>query len=216
VKRRQEPVKTLTPVPRLWPGGMVACLATGPSLTQADVDAVRGKVDGVIAISDAIDLAPWADVLYSCDGRWWTWRKGMPSYTGPKYALKDDARKWKSHGVQMLRHTGRQGLELAPDAIRDGANSGYQAINLAVHFGASRILLLGYDMHGQHFFGQHPDGSKPNFGICLEVFPSIVKPLADLGVRVVNCTRKTALTCFPRESLESALAMLPARELVPA
>ena len=51
------------PMPRLSDGGTIVCLATGPSLTQADVDAVRGQADAVIAISDAVDLAPWADVL---------------------------------------------------------------------------------------------------------------------------------------------------------
>jgi hypothetical protein len=181
-------------------------LATGPSLTQADVDAVRGKVDGVIAISDAIDLAPWADVLYSCDGRWWQWREGMPSYQGLKYGLKDDTAKWASHGVRRLKHTGRVGLDVTPDAIRDGANSGYQAINLAVHFGATRIVLLGYDMRGDHFFGSHPDKSKPNFSLCLSTFPTLLKPLAEAGVEVINCTRKTAITCFKQASLESVLA----------
>ncbi len=200
-------------VPVLWPGGTVACLATGPSLTQADVDAVRGHVDGVIAISDAIDLAPWADVLYSCDGKWWGWRKGMPSYTGPKYALKDDARKWVSQGVQVLKHTGRTGLDLSPDGLRGGGNSGYQAINLAVHMGAKRVLLLGYDMQGSHFFGRHPDGTAPAFQMCLALFPSIVKPLADAGVEVINCSRKTAITCFPREPLDAVLARVRQAEV---
>jgi hypothetical protein len=224
VRRRDAAQTPVVPVPRLWPNGTVVCLATGPSLTQADVDLVRGKVDGVIAISDAIDKAPWADVLYSCDGRWWTWRYDTVSvtvaqsqlvkqYTGLKYALKDDTRKFAKHGVQTLKHTGRQGLELRSGALRDGANSGYQAINLAVHFGATRILLLGYDMRSgprgeDHCFGKHPDGSKPNYASCLDAFPTIVKPLAAAGVTVVNCTRRTALTCFPRESLESALALV--------
>ncbi len=200
--------KTYATVPRLWPGGTVVCLATGPSLTQADVDAVRGKVDGVIAVSDAIDLAPWADVLYSCDGKWWGWRKGMPSYQGLKYGLKDDVRKWAHMGVQKLKHTGRQGLELSPGGLRDGFNSGYQAINLAVHLGAARIVLLGYDMQGSHFFGHHPDRSGPPFQMCLSRFPELVKPLAAVGVEVINCTRKTAITCFKREALQTVLARM--------
>jgi len=196
-------------VPRLFDGGTVVCLATGPSLTQEDVNAVRGRVDGVVAISNAIDLAPWADVLYSCDGKWWKWREGMPSYKGLKFSLKDDSKKWASHGVQKLKHTGRAGLELSPDGLRDGYNSGYQAINLAVHLGAKRIVLLGYDMRGTHFFGQHPDRSVPSFSMCLPRFAGLVKPLADIGVDIVNCTRKTALTCFRQAPLESVLAPMP-------
>ena len=130
----------------------------------------------------------------------------MPSFQGLKYGLKDDTKKWASSGVQRLRHTGRNGLDVTPGAIRDGGNSGYQAINLAVHFGAKRIVLLGYDMHGDHFFGKHPDGSKPNFTICLSCFPGLVKPLAAIGVEVINCTRKSAITCFPKASLASVLS----------
>jgi len=183
-------------------------LATGPSLTQSDVNLVRGKVDGVIAISDAIRLAPWADVLYSCDGKWWKWphnQEWITSHKGLKYGLKDDVRKVSHLGVQGLKHTGRQGLELSPNGLRSGSNSGYQAINLAVHLGASRIVLLGYDMQGKHFFGDHPDRSKPPFSLCLSLFPELVKPLAEAGVEILNCTRKTAITCFRRVPLESIL-----------
>jgi len=44
-------------VPRLWPGETFVCLASGPSLTQADVDYCRGKAR-VIAIKDVLHLAP--------------------------------------------------------------------------------------------------------------------------------------------------------------
>jgi hypothetical protein len=38
--------------PRLWPDSTVAILATGPSLTKADCDYLRGKCH-VVAINDA-------------------------------------------------------------------------------------------------------------------------------------------------------------------
>jgi hypothetical protein len=104
-----------------------------------------------------------------------------------------------------LRNTGDTGLDVRPDCVRNGRNSGYQAINLAVHLGAARILLLGYDMQGDHYFGHHPDQSRPPFGVCLKRFQTLVKPLRDLQVAVINCTRKTALTCFPCQPLEEAL-----------
>lgn len=192
-------------VPRLFPNGVVACLATGPSLTQADVDAVRAKVDGVIAVSDAVDLAPWATALFSCDLRWYRWRQGMPSFTGLKYTLsRDAAARWPS--VQLLRNAGDEGLELDTSAVRTGKNSGFQAINVAVHMGASKIVLLGYDMHGDHFFGSHPDKSKPPHKLCIRKYATLVKPLRRASVEVVNCTPNTALHCFPEMSLDEALA----------
>ena len=201
--RRQARFVPPVTVPRLWPGSTIVCLGTGPSLMQADVDFVRGKAR-VIAVNDAYKLAPWADVLYACDSKWWGWHKGAPTFPGLKYTLQAPAVRWP--GVQMLRNAGQLGLELRPDGVRTGQNSGYQAINLAVHLGAARILLLGYDMQGNHFFGSHPDQSKPPFSICLERFKTLAPPLKAQGITVLNCTRKTALKCFPCVPLEQALA----------
>jgi hypothetical protein len=109
--------------------------------------------------------------------------------------------------VQVLRKSGQGGIDTDPTSLRTGSNSGYQAIGLAIHFGATRILLLGYDMRGEHFFGKHPDGSAPPFALCLSKFATLVEPLQKLGVTVINCSRKTAIpeTVFPRMPLGEAL-----------
>lgn len=212
-------------VPRLLPaGGTMAVLGSGPSLAAADVDLLRGRVDGVIAVNNAYVLAPWATALYAADGKWWKWHNGAceshvvervtyPAFPGLKYCLA--ATKWKD--VQVLRRGPEVGLTADPSRVALGRNGVYQAINLAVHFGATRILLLGVDMaNGQradgkgssdHFFGHHPDHTAPQFSLCLERFPTMLKPLADLGVEVLNCSRRTALKAFPLVSLEEALAL---------
>lgn len=99
-----------------------------------------------------------------------------------------------------------------PSSLCTGRNSGYQAINLAVHLGARRILLLGYDMmrHSgkSHFFGEHPKGWLPSpYPDFVKFFDSLRKPLARVGVEIVNCSRTTALKCFPKMSIELALPM---------
>ena len=191
-------------VPRLWPGATVVCLATGASLTAADVDACRGL--RTIAINDAYTLAPWADVLYAADQKWWQWHQGAPTFQGLKYTVTPQKIAWA--GLEVLQHDGDNtlpGLSLDLEKLRTGFNSGYQAINLAVHLGAARIVLLGYDMHGGHFFGNHPDGTAPPFAHCLEAFATLVEPLAALGVSIVNCTPGSALRCFPMAPLASVL-----------
>lgn len=191
-------------VPKLWPGSTIVCLGTGPSLTAEDVAYVQGKAR-VIAVNNAYTLAPWADVLYAADVKWWGWHKGVPSFTGLKYACHPSAAlRWSD--VQMLRRTGLDGLELDPRGVRTGFNSGYQAINVAVHLGAVKIVLLGYDMKGSHFFGRHPDNTKPPFVLCLKKFATLNAPLQALGISIVNATRQTDLLCFPRLPLEEALA----------
>lgn len=195
-------------VPRLWPESTIVCIGGGPSLTREDVAHCEGRAR-VIVINDAHRLAPWADVLYAADAKWWNYYQGVPSFVGPKYSLQRDATRW---GVEVLHNTGQRGLELDPAGLRTGQNSGYQAINLAVHLGARRILLLGYDMHAEsearsHWFGAHPERIRSSvpFALYLALFPTILQPLAQLGVTVVNCSRETALTIFPRQTIQEAL-----------
>jgi hypothetical protein len=195
----------MTRVERLWPGETVAILGCGPSLTPVDVEHVRGKAR-VIAINAAIGLAPWADSLYCADARYWAHVKGAPAFQGLKYSLEAASAKWP--GVQVLRNCGTQGLELDPTGLKSGGNSGYQAINLAVHLGAARVLLLGYDMgphRGRDHFTPDYPWAPPNYRLFLRHFPSIVQPLKEAGVEVVNCTRGSALKCFPYQSLADAL-----------
>ena len=178
-------------------------------MTREDVEYCHGKAT-VIAINDAYRLALWADVLYACDAQWWKWHGGVPSFRGLKFSLQADAARWPC--VQVLENTGEHGLETAPTGLKTGRNGGYQAINLAVHLGATRVLLLGYDMQAfkgrpSHWFGEHPFGSPArSFGMFLNHWPAIVTPLQQLGVTVINCSRETALDLFPRMPITEALA----------
>jgi hypothetical protein len=158
-------------------------------------------------------VAPWADVLYAGDARWWEyhWTRGAAEFAGHKYALQAGAATYA--GVHVLQHTGDSGVEREPTGLRTGRNSGYAAVNLAVHLGATRVLLLGYDMQARepkrsHFFGDHPKALEAltPYGTLLDIWPSIVAPLQALGVTVINCSRETALTCFPRMVIGDALA----------
>jgi hypothetical protein len=201
-KRRTSP-KTV-PVPRLWPGETFVCLASGPSLTAEDVEAVRGR-GRVIAINTSYQLARWADVLYACDARWWKWHKGAPDFAGLKFAMTAGALAWP--GVQLLGRGPSHGLSLDPARLCLGGNSGYQAINLAVLMGASRVVLLGYDMavgaNGkQHWHADHPMRMKSPYQTFRQAYPTLVEPLKASGVEVLNCSRQTALTCFERRALD--------------
>jgi len=204
-------------VPRLWPGETVACLATGPSLTQADVDLCRDKVR-VIAVNDAHRLAPWADVLYSSDRAWWPKYNGVPTFAGRRYGVGTGVGKRNPFGklpqITVLRNAGPDGIETSPDGLRTGRNSGYAAINLAVHFGAAKIVLLGYNLsyrNGRaHFFGNHPSGltqTEALYPSFRKHFETMVAPLKQLGVEVINATEHTSLTCFPCRPVREALGL---------
>lgn len=209
--------KQYATVPRLLPhGGTVLVMGSGASLTQADVDLARAHVDAVIAVNDSYKLAPDATVLYAADAHWWGWHKGClqehkvgsvhyPAFTGQfRYCLGKTPQ--FSH-IQLLRRGPQTGLTLDPRMVALGLNGVYQAINVAVHLGATRVLLLGVDMHGRHFFGDHPNKSNAPFSLCLQRFATLVEPLRAAGVEVINCTPKTALHVFPRLSVADAVGI---------
>lgn len=196
-------------VPMLAPGGTVVCFASGPSLTAEDVAFCRDRVDASIAINTAYQLAPWATALYAADLEWWKWHKGAPHFAGLRYSVSRQA---EGYGVQILRNAGTDGLALDRTALRTGRNSGYQALNLAVHFGAQRIILLGYDMQTgpkgeHHWHGNHPRHVSSPYTIFRKKFATLVGPLQALGIEVINCSPRTALSCFPKMTLAEALPM---------
>jgi len=198
-------------VPRLWPGSTVVCLGSGPSLTAEDVDFCRGRAR-VIAVKDTIRLAPWADVLYSGEIKWWQHYGPTLLFEGLRYGIECEgmARVAEPLNVNVLKNTGFVGLETAPTGLRTGKNSGYQAVNLARHFGAARIVLLGYDMAvdgtRQHFLGPHPYPRNDVFRDFVPLFETLVQPLKEAAVEILNCSRVSALDCFERRSLSEALA----------
>jgi len=205
-------------VPRLFPGQTICCIASGPSLTLEDCARVRGRMP-VVVVNSALEFAPWADVLHACDFKWWRWHKGAPAFAGLKFTLAEAAAE-AFPDVTRLRNTGDEGLELDPTGIRTGKNGGYQAVNIAVHLGASRILLLGYDMKvgpkdRKYCHADHPgdvidkkkdlERFRNRLAGFRTRFETIVAPLKTAGVEVVNCSRSTALRCFPQRPLEEAL-----------
>jgi hypothetical protein len=197
-----------------WHGECVAIVGGGPSLNPNEVALLRDRIH-VIAIKAAVDLCPWAEAVYGCDAPWWNYVKGLPKYPGLKFF----------HGVQANQWAGlhRVEIDLSVDAmlidkplkVGNGGNSGFQAINLAIQFGASDIILLGFDMgapdqHKLHWYGRNkwegannPMGS--NFKRWQQGFDLAKKSIKALGVEIVNCSPQTRLNTFRTAPLGETL-----------
>ncbi len=196
-----------------WTGETCFILGGGPSLRNVDVVPLRDR-GRVIAINESFRLAPWADVLYFCDKDWWLRNRAQVEeiFTGRYIVTMQN----QFPGVKTLRCSGELGLETDPAAIRHGSNSGYQAINLAYHFGASPIVLLGYDMHvangRTHWHQGYPDQTPTGYAHTLRgmafKFQYLVSPLRAAGVKVLNVTQGSALDCFPVTTLENIQEIL--------
>lgn len=218
--RPQEVTSELAGVDLSWSGSTVVLLAGGQSLTVAQCDAVSqwrgaGPMRRCIAINTTYQRALWADVLYACDLEWWELyanKVGIgewPRFDGDRWT--QDERAAKRFGIRYVKSQAAPGLGRRPGLIHQGGNGGYQAMNLAYQAGASRLVLLGFDMHGGHWHGQHPRPlSNPPpylFATWLKAFIQLATDLQEEGVQVVNCTPGTALHCFPKADLEEALGV---------
>lgn len=102
-----------------------------------------------------------------------------------------------------------------PGTVGWGGNSGFHALNLAVQFGARKIILVGFDMHlqaGHHWHGKHPQGlnnpTDRNVGRWRRTFDAAAPQLETLGAAVVNTSPISALSNYPKMSLEDALECL--------
>jgi len=79
-------------------------------------------------------------------------------------------------------------------------------MNLAYLLGATRIILLGFDMmmngKQRHWFGDHPKGLglASNYHNFITYFRTIEPD--EYGIEILNCSRQTALDVFPRHNLE--------------
>lgn len=177
----------------------VVCIASGPSLTVEDCEAVRQWRDPeagrrVIAVNRCFEIAPWADALYAMDRAFWT------VYRAQVRAV--------FAGKLYCRHAGIAGVQRYAGMKPLQSNSGAAAIELAVHLGAKRIVLLGYDAKYQgerrHWHADHP---KPlgNAG-SVKKWPAHFERIAKtVRAEIVNASRDTAIKAFPVVDLESAL-----------
>lgn len=191
--------------------GPVVILGGGPSLTQAQVDFVRGKAR-VIAINNAYLLAPWADVLYAPDGRWWkrhAARVEFKTFAGARCCLAETQYTGPAHRLKYLRDVL---FSDDPAALGRGehGHSGYQALNMAALAGGEPIILLGYDARDDGPANWHTDHPWTRArGIDAKMRRSFAAARPEIerrGLRVINCSPGTAIDTFPQMSLEAALA----------
>lgn len=194
-------------VPRTWEGETAYILAAGPSLYLVELERLRGRP--TIAVNFSYLKAPWADVIYATDGHFWP----LVDDRQHQNSLKISVAESEVPGVLRLENTGLSGFEESPSGLRIGWTSTYAAINLAVHFGAARIVLLGVDMRtveGRTHWEGYPCAdpkmeTDPDFyrKYLMPNFDTLVAPLKARRVEVLNATPGSALHCFPLVPLKS-------------
>jgi hypothetical protein len=194
-----------------WSDKAAVIVCAGPSLTDAQLDAVRRSNVHSIAVNTAFFYFPEAEVHYAGDFMLWKTYHARIRKACPRSQL------WTQDGsaaerFQLNRQRGgnREGLGL--NVVHMNGNSGFQAINLAFLWGCRRILLLGMDMklgpNGEKH--RHGDHEKPL--VQAQLFEEwrhkgkkLAEDLAEHKCEVINCTLTSALECFPKLPISEAL-----------
>lgn len=195
----------------------VICIATGPSLTQSQVDVARGK-GRLFICNNAFLLAPDAELLYACNGEWWDfyWPE-VRALPAEKWTVNADAA--RRYGVNWIDEVNQPGLSTNPRVIHHGHGSGYSLVSMAYRAGAKRIVLLGYDCKyapnydgyakevgsgPRHFFGEYSASMQhwPKLEVKGGVHVGMVelyRSIARQGlVEVLNATPGSAIDCFEK------------------
>lgn len=150
-------------------------------------------------------------MLYACDRRWWLeHHDAAHARCGAEFWTANHGAS-KVFNINFVRAEPGGGLASRRGWIRQGGNSGFQAVGLALLFGASRIILVGYDMQfsggRKHWHGDHPEAMgnplPKKFADWRQRFAELAHATK---VPIVNASRETALNCFPRMDLDACLA----------
>lgn len=185
-------------------------LGTGPSLNDQSDDIYRLKDQEymIFGVNNTYEDFP-LDVWIACDPQW-------HDFYSP---VDDDFDKWHwdksicdKYGYKYIRGEWGDGLSTDRNYIHYGHSSSYQALNLAVHYGAGEFYLCGFDMKYQvnkrHYFyglsdiaGEYPKKLRKysTFEGLIRQYETIPKVNPDL--KIYNCTKDSGLKCFPYQDI---------------
>lgn len=180
--------------------GTVACIASGPSLTLDDCERVRAAGLPTIVANTTFRMCPWATVLIAHDGRWWReyGDEVRRTFPGHKVTVGPEGRRYGAQVLTLQR-------------LRTFGNSGAASVSLAILAGARRVIMLGFDCQHTgghaHWHSDHPAplGNAGSVAKWPEKFRHLAHYARGQRCEVLNATRETALTCFPRISLDQCL-----------
>lgn len=210
-------------------------IATGPSLSQNQLELVREKQETgdvvTFGINNTYQVYPWLDVFLSCDGPWWRWYWNDPelremSKTTAMFTWYKEFS--DEFGINYIKAIVKDGLSLDPAVVHINHGSGPMMMNLALHFGVSKMVLIGHDMQfakdydgrkqfpgstPRHYFGEYPKPLQhyPSVKVRQGVLDGLIEAYTKIkaqgvpGLDVVNCTTDTALTMFRQSSLEKEI-----------
>ena len=234
-------------IPKMWQDGECWIIGGGPSMPRqfgVPEAVIKDVMDWtarpsayseylaplhnkhVIGVNNAYQIGNWIDVLFFGDAGWYlTHRHALAHWQGIKVTCCHRFCKRSAREMEGIKYVARDkehrhGISTVPSAVSWNGNSGAAAINLAIHFGVKRIVLLGFDMNFDsnkmsHWHGSHKDPKErkspkikkriPPFNRHLRCFPILADEARKLGVNIVNASLESAITQFKKVTVKDAL-----------
>jgi len=226
------------PIEPIFEDEIGVLIATGPSLTDEQLAYIKEKHDAgkckVFTINNVYQRVPWTDVHLSCDFPWWRWygerSDELRALTCPKYTWHPDLA--DRFNIDYIKGAIKDGLSEDPSIVHINHGSSPMTVNLALHYGIKKLVLIGHDMRyakdynpkardpgstPRHYFSEYPGPlqhwpsvlvgkSKPGvLDGLIQTYGKMIPQLNKLGMEVVNCTPDSALDVFRMSTLEKEL-----------
>ena len=232
-----------TGVEPIFQGMTAVIVATGPSLSSSQLEYLLSKHTAadsdvrVFTINNTYQVYPNTDVHLSCDGPWWRWYWNDPQLRSLAHDTSCEMWTWypefaEEFGINYIfGEEKRRGLSLDPRVVHINHGSGPMIMNLAIHYGVKKIVLIGHDMKfakdynpqkqlpgsiPRHYFGEYPKKLQhwPSVKVRQGVLDGLIEAYSDIkddmdarqiSVDIVNCTPDSALTMFRQSELRKEI-----------
>jgi hypothetical protein len=204
-----------------WKERPVAIVGGGPSLRGFNFERIRERFT-IVAVNASIFDIPFASAGFTIDRRaarnWWP--RLVSEVKFPLYFAVPDP--WlvnftcpPTPQMMFLRRTTGSTFTHHRGVISGGGTSGFGALHLAFLKGARKVTLFGFDYspspqgewhHNQKHYAFKHAQVPANWSQWARNFDNVAPVLREAGVEVVNASPRSAITAFPRVSLNEALA----------
>lgn len=204
-------IKTL----KIWMDHPVYILAGGPSIRDQNLNLLKNKI--VVGVNNSYLFGDLVTCCWFGDKRWFFWHEeALKKYKGLIFTCAPE----DSYPKRVIRFERdlkkKYGISPDPLKVSWNGNSGASAIDFSIKMGASKIILLGFDMtiskdNLTHWHGGHKQGSmaKNLAGMPYNRFLQSFKPIKEdcdrLGIEVINTSPISRIKEFPFMSLEKCV-----------
>ncbi len=194
---------------QIWQGQVCYIIGGGPSLLTQNLALLQGQ--NVIVINSSYQAFADAQFLIFSDMRWWCQHlkaKAIVDFKGTIISTSNSA----SGRLVKMKRKSSLGLATDRDMVMVKNTTLTGAINLAVHFGVAKIVLLGIDQkttNGKHWHHTpHPWNPVTNCWARQQIdMPKMAEDLKACNIECVNASPDSALALWPIVKLEDHVAI---------